>query len=289
MVISSTSALEVSIHAVSPELSGSGGAFAASAGVARASAASPPNPASATRFQFTMFILCSPDAKFRNCPKFPMPLKRVVVGLAGADAHDLLESGDEDLAVAHLAGFRFGGDRLDHGLRHRRFHRDLDLDLGQEAHGVFRAAVDFRVALLAAEALDLGDGHALDAKRRQRFAHLIQPERLDDRGDQLHRLMPSKSPLTPYQELCRAAANCKALELLGYFLECECERPPSAYDLGNFRQSHKTSAPRMRHLHCNLRLIIYPARSVLQGRTSARPGGGVSDAERNNDQAFVDG
>src|ERR1700679_716252 len=226
MVISSTSALEVSIHAVSPELSGSGGAFAASAGVARASAASPPNPASATRFQFTMFILCSPDAKFRNCPKFPMPLKRVVVGLAGADAHDLLERGDD---------------------------------------------------------------HALDAKRRQRFAHLIQPERLDDRGDQLHRLMPSKSPLTPYQELCRAAANCKALELLGFFLECYCKRPPSAYDLGNFRQSHKTSAPRMRHLHCNLRLIIYPARSVLQGRTSARPGGGVSDAERNNDQAFVDG
>ena len=38
------------------------------------------------------------------------------------------------------------------------------LDLRQEVHGVFGAAIDFRVALLAAVALDLGDGHALHAE-----------------------------------------------------------------------------------------------------------------------------
>ena len=41
--------------------------------------------------------------------------------------------------------------------------RDFDLQLGQEAHGVFGAAVDFRVALLAAVALDLGHGQAVHA------------------------------------------------------------------------------------------------------------------------------
>ena len=45
---------------------------------------------------------------------------------------------------------------------------DLDLDLGQEVHGVFGAAVDFRVALLAPVALDLGHGHALHAEVGQR-------------------------------------------------------------------------------------------------------------------------
>ena len=41
---------------------------------------------------------------------------------------------------------------------------DLDLHLGQEVDDVFRAAVQFGVPLLAAEALDLADGQALHAK-----------------------------------------------------------------------------------------------------------------------------
>ena len=68
--------------------------------------------------------------------------------------------------------------------------RDLDLELGQEAHGVFGAAVDFRVALLAAVALDLGDGQALDADRRQCVAHLVQLERLDDGHNDFHGVVP---------------------------------------------------------------------------------------------------
>ena len=43
---------------------------------------------------------------------------------------------------------------------------DVEPHLRQEIHGVFGAAVDFGVALLAAVTLDLGDGHALHADAR---------------------------------------------------------------------------------------------------------------------------
>ena len=56
------------------------------------------------------------------------------------------------------------GDRLDHAVGAVVRHHDLDLDLGQEVHGVFGAAIDLGVALLAAEALDLGDGEPGDAR-----------------------------------------------------------------------------------------------------------------------------
>ena len=63
---------------------------------------------------------------------------------------------------------------------------DLDLHLGQEAHGVLGAAIDLGLALLAAEAFDLADRQALDAERGQRVAHLVQLERLEDRHDHFH-------------------------------------------------------------------------------------------------------
>ena len=63
---------------------------------------------------------------------------------------------------------------------------DLDLHLGQEVHGVFAAAVDLGVALLAAEAFDLGDRHALNAELRQGLLHLLQFEGLDDGNNEFH-------------------------------------------------------------------------------------------------------
>src|SRR5690606_12549889 len=51
---------------------------------------------------------------------------------------------------------------------------------------VLRAAVRLAVATLATEALDLGDGHAGDARSLEGRLHLIRLERLDDRGHQLH-------------------------------------------------------------------------------------------------------
>ena len=116
--------------------------------------------------------------------------ERFFVGFAGADADGLLDRGDEDLAVADLAGAR----GLDHGLdglldavvgQHH-----LDADLGQEIDHVLGAAVKLGMALLAAEALNLGDGQAADADLGQRFANFVELEGFDDGGDLFHFACP---------------------------------------------------------------------------------------------------
>src|SRR6266849_668574 len=90
--------------------------------------------------------------------------ERVGVGLAGADAHRVLEIEHEDLAVADLAGLGGGGDRLDQFVGPVGRNRDLDLHLGPEIHRIFGAAIDLGVAALAPIALDLGHGEAGDAE-----------------------------------------------------------------------------------------------------------------------------
>src|SRR2546430_13622145 len=85
----------------------------------------------------------------------------VLAGLAGADAHDLLERRDEDLPVADLSGASRGLDGFDDLVDERVVDGGLDLDLGQEVHDVLGAAVQLRVALLATEALHFGHRDAL--------------------------------------------------------------------------------------------------------------------------------
>src|SRR6185312_10931618 len=116
--------------------------------------------------------------------------------LARADADDLLDRRDEDLAVADLAGARRLDDRLDRALGERVLQDHLDLDLRQEIDDVLGAAVELGVALLAAEALDLGHGEPGDAELRQRLAHLVELERLDDRFDLLHGSDGASPPVT---------------------------------------------------------------------------------------------
>src|SRR5215469_9544025 len=128
MVIRSTSALEVSIHAVSPEFSGSGGGAAASAlpPVARSAAvvAAAPSP---------IFFHCETRISLKLPWLMPdmvgNPLERVGIGLAGADPHHLVERCDEDFSVADLAGLGLAGDRFDHRLDELRFDRDFHLEL----------------------------------------------------------------------------------------------------------------------------------------------------------------
>ena len=62
--------------------------------------------------------------------------------------------------------------------------------LGKKIHGVFGAAINLHVALLAAVAFDLGDGHAVNADTGEGVAHLVELERLDDGDDQLHGVLP---------------------------------------------------------------------------------------------------
>src|SRR4051812_87142 len=112
--------------------------------------------------------------------------QRVAVSLPGADAHRVLDLDHENLAVADLPGFGGAGDRLNDAVGAIVRHHDLDLDLGQEIHGVFCAAIDLGVALLTTETLDLADGQAGDPELGQRVAHVFELERLDDGGDELH-------------------------------------------------------------------------------------------------------
>ena len=78
----------------------------------------------------------------------------------------LLDRGDEDLAVADLAGLGGLDDRVDAALGVAVLDDDLDLHLGQEVDDVLGAAVELGVALLPAEALDLGDGQARTRRSR---------------------------------------------------------------------------------------------------------------------------
>jgi hypothetical protein len=63
---------------------------------------------------------------------------------------------------------------------------DLDLDLGHHVGAVLGAAVDLGLALLAAKALHFGHGHARHADLGERFADLVQLERLYDGDDEFH-------------------------------------------------------------------------------------------------------
>src|SRR5688572_32539788 len=99
----------------------------------------------------------------------------------------MLHRGDEDLAVADLAGARRLDDGVDGALDLGIGHHHLDLHLGQEIDHVLGAAVQLGMALLAAEALDLGDGQAGDADLGKRLAHFVELERLHDGFDLFHR------------------------------------------------------------------------------------------------------
>src|SRR5687767_4920327 len=187
-----TSAVAVSIHAVSPlstlGLAGSAAALTASAaglsGVAAGLSCASVAPAKA-----------SDSTRARNAQNFFISVSSECrrIGLAGADANDFFQIEHEDLAVADLAGVGRFLDRLDRLLEQLRLDRGLDLHLGQEIDHVLGAAVELGVAFLPPEPLDLGDGDSLHADRRERFAHLVELERLDDCGNEFHARLRSES------------------------------------------------------------------------------------------------
>ena len=66
---------------------------------------------------------------------------------------------------------------------------DIELDLRKEVHHVLGAPVELGVPFLPAESLDLGDGHPLNADLRQCGPYVIELERFDDRGNEMHRCL----------------------------------------------------------------------------------------------------
>src|SRR6266545_6763051 len=114
-------------------------------------------------------------------------------GLPGPDPPDVVDGHDPYLAVADLAGASRFEELLDHPVDVAVVDQDLDPDLGHEVDRVLGAPVDLGVTLLPAVALDLADRHAEHADLLQRRLHVVQGERFDDRGDQFHRLLSSRT------------------------------------------------------------------------------------------------
>src|ERR1700681_3247810 len=101
----------------------------------------------------------------------------------GSDREGLLDVGDEDLAVADAPGLGRPPDRVDRPLDQVIPDHDLDFDLGQKVHDVFRAAIEFGVAFLPPETLGFGDGDALQSDLLKCLFHLVELEWLDDGFD----------------------------------------------------------------------------------------------------------
>src|ERR687897_3365619 len=173
--MSSTSAVEVSIHEVSPL---SGMASAAQTGLAARSG-------SARVIQRINLLFIDRDPS----PK----LNGAFVLLAGADADDLLQVEDEYLAVADFSGARGVCNGFDHLFGDRLRDRDLDFGLGHEFDGIFGATVDFGVPALAPEAFHFGDGDALHANIGDGGADIVELERLDDGSDEFHGVISRSS------------------------------------------------------------------------------------------------
>src|SRR5882672_2786932 len=135
MVIIRTSAVDVSIHAVSPELIlsvptkvgsvGAAGAAAASAGAAAGAAESLAAEAAAEAADAGVSSADEGLTENNNSPRTanrnilvinanPLTLLDCICApLIRADAHDLVEIEHEDLSIADLAGFGRGDDGLD--------------------------------------------------------------------------------------------------------------------------------------------------------------------------------
>src|SRR6201990_598923 len=107
----------------------------------------------------------------------------------------MVEVDDEDFAVADLAGFGSRGARIDGLVDLVRIDGDFDLDLGQEAHGIFGAAIDFRVAFLPAVALDFRHRQTVNANGGQGVTDFFEFEWLDDRHNNFHGSYPRLGPV----------------------------------------------------------------------------------------------
>src|SRR5262249_50859806 len=113
------------------------------------------------------------------------------------DAYETAHRRDPDFAVADLARVRRAADGADDGVEAEVVAHDLHLELGDEVDLVLRPPVNLAVTPLPPEGLDVRDGHAVDAEALERLLHIVDLERLDDGGDEIHRSPPSPPTTAP--------------------------------------------------------------------------------------------
>src|SRR5688500_10309280 len=188
--MSSTSAEEVSIHAVSPlsifEAGAGAGAAAAGAGAGCCAMTT------ATVADRTSRIARTRLSRFTRLSFRSVALEGRLIALARPDPDGGLHGRHEDLAVADVARLGGGRDDLGHLVDELVGDDDLHLDLREEIDRVLTAAIELGVALLAPETAHLGHRHADDADTGQGFLDVVELERLDDGFDLLHGLTPRR-------------------------------------------------------------------------------------------------
>src|SRR3954454_19435442 len=106
--------------------------------------------------------------------------------LTGPHPDQLVDRRGPHLPVTDLPGRRRLHDDVDDIRRVVVRDDDIEAYLGDEVHLVLRAAVDLGVTLLPPVAVDLRDGQPVHSERLQRRLHVVELERLDDRGDESH-------------------------------------------------------------------------------------------------------
>ena len=82
--------------------------------------------------------------------------------------------------IPDLVGLGRVHDRFDGTVDQIVIQNDFDLHLGQEIHHIFGTAIEFGMAFLTSEPLDLDHAQALNTHVLKRLFHFIQLERLDD-------------------------------------------------------------------------------------------------------------
>src|SRR4051812_20154303 len=122
----------------------------------------------------------------QNAPGALKLLKRLIVRFAGPNAQYAFQIGDENLAVADLAGLCGSDDGFDDLIDERVFHGNFDAGLGYEINDIFGTTVQLGVTTLTTEAFDFRHGHTRDTNFRECGAHVVEFEGFDDRADEFH-------------------------------------------------------------------------------------------------------
>ncbi|ABX22330.1 hypothetical protein SARI_02471 [Salmonella enterica subsp. arizonae serovar 62:z4,z23:-] len=117
-------------------------------------------------------------------------LQRRFVGFAGTNPDNAREFRDKNFAVANFSGIGRFIDDIDHLFQLVVGDSHINFDFRQEIHAVLRAAIKLGVSFLTTKSFHFGDGQPLNANGRKRFPHVLQLERFDNYGNQLHKPPP---------------------------------------------------------------------------------------------------
>src|SRR6266542_5326776 len=109
---------------------------------------------------------------------------RRLILLGGADAVDLLDRQNEDLAVSDRARARRTQDRVDCGLHEVVRDADLEAHLLRELHLYGRSPVRFHALSLSAVPFHTMERQTADLGAEERLEDVVQLLRTNDRDDE---------------------------------------------------------------------------------------------------------